>query len=190
VFQGQADGQLMAYRADNGELLWSFDVGSGISAPPITYAVDGKQYVSLLVGWGGAVVGLGGSLASQHGWPYGVHQRRLITFSLDGLADLPSSPPPMAVEALAAPEFAVDQALASQGEELFRGVCTFCHGPVVVSGGKAPDLRASAVVLSDGAFDAVVSGGERRMMGMPRFPNYSETELRALQHYIRREAEE
>ena len=41
-----------------------------------------------------------------------------------------------------------------------------------------------------GAFDAVVSGGERRMLGMPRFPNYTQTELRALQHYIRREAEE
>ena len=53
VFHGRDTGDLFAYRADTGEPLWSYDLGLGISAPPITYAVDGKQYVALLVGWGG-----------------------------------------------------------------------------------------------------------------------------------------
>jgi quinohemoprotein ethanol dehydrogenase len=55
VFQGQADGRLLAHRADDGEMVWSADLGLGISAPPITYSVDGTQYVALLVGWGGSI---------------------------------------------------------------------------------------------------------------------------------------
>ncbi|MGB1885365.1 MAG: PQQ-dependent dehydrogenase, methanol/ethanol family, partial [Gammaproteobacteria bacterium] len=92
VFQGRADGEFVAYHAVSGERLWSLDLGSGISAPPVTYAVDGKQYVSLLVGWGGAGL-ISGSLAAQHGWKYKVHPRRLYTFAIDGDTPVPPSPP-------------------------------------------------------------------------------------------------
>ena len=47
VFQGRADGILAAYRATDGKQLWSFDAGTGIMAPPVTYQVDGVQYVSV-----------------------------------------------------------------------------------------------------------------------------------------------
>lgn len=60
VFEGRIDGTFAACDARNGKALWSVNVGSGISAPPITYSVGGKQYVSLLVGWGGAAISLGG----------------------------------------------------------------------------------------------------------------------------------
>ena len=53
VFQGRADGVLAAYRATDGKQLWTFDAGTGIMAPPVTYLVDGVQYVSVLAGWGG-----------------------------------------------------------------------------------------------------------------------------------------
>jgi PQQ-dependent dehydrogenase (methanol/ethanol family) len=53
VLQGRADGILAAYRATDGKPLWSFDAGTGIMAPPVTYQVDGVQYVSVLAGWGG-----------------------------------------------------------------------------------------------------------------------------------------
>jgi quinohemoprotein ethanol dehydrogenase len=190
VFQGQADGRLIARNAATGESVWEFNAGSGISAPPITFSVNGKQYISLLVGWGGALVPLGGSLAAQHGWAYGVHPRRLITFSLSGSATLPDSPPPVVPEPLTAPEFLVDEALASQGEALYRDQCALCHGPVVVSGGYAPDLRASGVVLSHDLFADVVVGGGRIERGMPRFSGLSGDQLSALQHYIRRRAQE
>ena len=48
LFQGRADGHLIAYDAETGEELWDYDLGLGISAPPITYAIDGKQYLALL----------------------------------------------------------------------------------------------------------------------------------------------
>lgn len=87
------------------------------------------------------------------------------------------------------PEFQVDQALVQRGSEIFPGTCTFCHGPVAVSGGKAPDLRASPIVLSQEAFADVVTGGSRQAMGMPPFSELSEDDLLALRHYIRHQAE-
>jgi hypothetical protein len=54
VFQGRADGRFIAYDARTGDELWSFDTGLGISAPPITYGINGTLYIALLVGFGGA----------------------------------------------------------------------------------------------------------------------------------------
>ena len=45
--------ELVAYHAVSGDKLWSVNLGLGISSPPITYTVDGRQYVTQLVGWGG-----------------------------------------------------------------------------------------------------------------------------------------
>ncbi len=60
-----------------------------------------------------------------------------------------------------------------------------CHGPAAVSGGKAPDLRASAVVLSPEDFVQVVQGGQREMLGMPQFSELTADDLEGLRHYIR-----
>jgi alcohol dehydrogenase (cytochrome c) len=50
VFLGHVDGTFSAYDAKTLKELWSFNAGTGINAPPITYAVNGKQYVAVLVG--------------------------------------------------------------------------------------------------------------------------------------------
>src|SRR5258705_13911906 len=87
VFQGRANGSFFAYDAKTGKQLWSVFLGSGISAPPITYQVDGKQYVSLLVGFGGAGVGFArGSPNAKYGWAFGGPKRRVFTFALGGAA--------------------------------------------------------------------------------------------------------
>ena len=142
VFQGRADGQFAAYNATTGEKVWSVELGLGISAPPVTYAIDGKQYVSLLVGWGGAGL-IAGSLAAQHGWKYRVHPRRLYTFALDSKGEIPSSPPPTFAQPVDPKEFKVDNAKADYGNKLYAESCFLCHGGGVVSGGNAPDLRES-----------------------------------------------
>ena len=59
VIQGRADGHLLAYQAATGEPLWDFDLGLGITAPPITYSVNAKQYLAILVGWGGSMAAPG-----------------------------------------------------------------------------------------------------------------------------------
>jgi alcohol dehydrogenase (cytochrome c) len=50
VFLGHPDGTFSAYDARTLQEVWSFNVGTGINAPAITYAVNGKQYVAVLVG--------------------------------------------------------------------------------------------------------------------------------------------
>src|SRR5258707_9609871 len=53
VFQGTGDGWFFAYDAATGERLWRFQARLGIVSPPITYEGRGRQYFSLLVGYGG-----------------------------------------------------------------------------------------------------------------------------------------
>ncbi len=50
VFIGQLDGTLYAYDARTLQEVWSFNAGTGINAPPITYSVNGKQYIAVLMG--------------------------------------------------------------------------------------------------------------------------------------------
>ncbi len=54
VFAGSPDGEMMALDAKSLKKLWSFNTGAGITAPPMAFAVDGKQYIAVLVGIGGA----------------------------------------------------------------------------------------------------------------------------------------
>ncbi|MEM7542528.1 MAG: PQQ-dependent dehydrogenase, methanol/ethanol family [Pseudomonadota bacterium] len=187
VFQGQADGQFVAYNATNGEKLWSIDLGLGISAPPVTYTVGGKQYVSLLVGWGGAGL-IAGTLAAQHGWKYRSHPRRLYTFSLDGDKSVPKMPPPVWAQPVDPSDFKIDESLASYGQQLYSQSCFLCHGGGAVSGGNAPDLRESPIVLSKEAFKAVMVDGAKLANGMPRFKDWDEKQLEAITHYVRKMA--
>ncbi len=188
VFEGRTDGKLLAYRATDGIPLWSTDVGVGVSAPPITFEVDGKQYLALLTGWGGAGVSMAGAITAQHGWAYGMHPRRLIVYSLDGAQKLPKAPPPTFAEALVQDDFKVDEMQAETGSHLFLKNCVTCHGGGAVSGGYAPDLRASQAVVYDEAFKEIVVTGSRVQQGMPRFHELTDADLKAMQHYIRRQA--
>ena len=54
IFTGRPEGTVVALDSDNLKELWSFETNTGINAPPITFAVDGKQYVAILAGLGGA----------------------------------------------------------------------------------------------------------------------------------------
>ncbi|MGB5622288.1 MAG: PQQ-dependent dehydrogenase, methanol/ethanol family [Gammaproteobacteria bacterium] len=194
VFQGRADGQLLAYDAGSGEILWTFDAGLGISAPPITYQLDGKQYISLLVGFGGGYSALGGQGAASLGWSYRRQTRRLITFSLEGDANLPAQPPPLVPQPIAAPDFVADEVLATEGSLLFErkeieGLCWYCHGMGAIAGGAAPDLRASPAVLDTEAFDSIVRGGLLTANGMPAFSDLTDREVDSLRHYVRQQAE-
>ena len=50
VFAGDLEGRFMALSAENGKVLWDFQTGSGVLAPPITYQLDGVQYVAIASG--------------------------------------------------------------------------------------------------------------------------------------------
>ncbi len=65
VFTGNPEGFLMAFDAKTGKKLYEFNTGSGVIGSPITWEMDGEQYVSVLSGWGGAVPLWGGEVAKR-----------------------------------------------------------------------------------------------------------------------------
>jgi len=180
VFQGRADGILAAYRATDGKQLWSFDAGTGIMAPPVTYRIDGIQYVSVLAGWGGP-----DGLGNDPGWGkvkpgFG----RILTFTLGGTAAFNppayghKGPPPMPTITLdASPE------LVHRGELLFGDNCAGCHGGKAIAG-PLPDLRYASAATLEG-IEAIVLGGKRAAAGMPSFAKILKpAEVKAIQAYI------
>ncbi|MGH3172065.1 MAG: PQQ-binding-like beta-propeller repeat protein, partial [Trebonia sp.] len=68
VFAGEPTGEFNAWDARNGEHLWQFQTGSGHHSSPISYSVNGRQYVAAPVGWGGWVEGFApGMMGGPHG---------------------------------------------------------------------------------------------------------------------------
>ncbi|MGH1458325.1 MAG: PQQ-dependent methanol/ethanol family dehydrogenase [Paracoccaceae bacterium] len=65
VFTGTPQGDFIAFDDETGEQLWSFNTGSGIVGQPVTWEMDGEQYVSVISGWGGAVPLWGGEVAKK-----------------------------------------------------------------------------------------------------------------------------
>ncbi|MDQ7729665.1 methanol/ethanol family PQQ-dependent dehydrogenase [Halomonas sp. SpR8] len=63
VFTGTGDGYFKAFHAETGEELWKFQVGTGIISPPVTWEMDGEQYIGVTAGYGGAVPLWGGDMA-------------------------------------------------------------------------------------------------------------------------------
>jgi quinohemoprotein ethanol dehydrogenase len=188
VFQGQTEGHFNAYSADKGQQLWSFYAHMGIEAPPMTYSVAGKQYISVLAGYGGGA-GEGASLG-YGGWPWGM-PRRLLTFTLGGTARLPSAPQPVThVQPLDDPKLKLDPAQVVAGNVVYGEMCTGCHGEAVVGNGNAPDLRASPVALNRGAFSRVLVEGLLLAKGMPQFDDLSDAQINAVYDFIRSRARE
>jgi len=189
VFQGTAGGYLNAYDATNGTKLWRFYAGLGINAAPMSYAIGGRQYVAVLVGYGGSA-SMGGTLMNV-GWKYGAQPRRLLAFALDGHLVLPPSPAPnFTVNAVDDPKLTIDETAAKQGYDLFLA-CSLCHGrDLVAAGAPAPDLRESRIALDREALWTVLHDGTLVEHGMPRFETLSREQVMDIYAYIRRGARE
>ncbi|MBK6654090.1 MAG: PQQ-dependent methanol/ethanol family dehydrogenase [Zoogloea sp.] len=65
TFYGTPEGYLKALDAKTGKEVWSFQTGSGVVAPPVTWMEGGEQYVAVVSGWGGAVPLWGGDVARR-----------------------------------------------------------------------------------------------------------------------------
>ena len=188
VFQGAADGYLSVYNATTGQRLWRYEAGMGIIAAPMSYSVGGKQYVSVLVGYGGSAA-IWGDLMNV-GWKY-TGPRRLLTFALDGKAVLPPSPPRnLNVAAVDDPSLKLNPADVAAGHEIFLG-CAVCHGRnLVATGGPGPDLRESRIALDPDSLWNVVHEGALMQNGMPRYPSLTRPQMMQIFAYIRAGARE
>jgi quinohemoprotein ethanol dehydrogenase len=183
VFQGTADGYLSAYEARSGRKLWRFDAQLGIIAAPISYSAQGRQYVAVLVGYGGAASI--GSDTMNVGWKWRA-PRRLLAFTLDGSAQLPpSTGRDTRVNPLDDPTIVIRDADVSAGKALYMN-CVLCHGRELSSAGApAPDLRESAIAIDREAFWKVVHDGTLMAQGMPQFEDLTREQVDELYAYIR-----
>jgi quinohemoprotein ethanol dehydrogenase len=180
VFQGRSDGVVCAYRATDGKKLWEFYAGTGIMAPPVTYLLDGVQYITLMVGWGGSA----GENNIPGSGPVKPGYGRVLTFSLGGNArlDIPPyghrGPPTPSIHMHATP------ATIHEGNILYMRHCFYCHGVGVVSSSSIPDLRY-ATAATHHQFESIVLGGAREQGGMPSFKDaLKRDQARAIQAYI------
>ncbi len=165
VFQGTGSGQFTALDAKDGKELWSAPTQTGIIAAPITYSIDGSQYVAIMAGTGGSWALIGGDTNMK-----GYAQRnvsRLLVYKLDGAAQLPplpeAKPLPMNPPAVLAAE------LAARGGGLYDAYCANCHGPGAIQVGILPDLRRTPYLQTEESFDSVVLGGARQAHGMANY---------------------
>jgi quinohemoprotein ethanol dehydrogenase len=181
VFEGTAQGNLEAYRADNGQKLWSADAQSGVVAAPITYNVNGEQYIAVLAGWGGVFTLAPGEVALSAGRTQNIH--RLLAFKLGSKASLPPLPP-FTPPQLKPPKPTANAATVHKGEALFQLYCSTCHGDVAVSGGVLPDLRYSATLDNDQWFEIVLKG-QLKQAGMVSFDKeLSHDDAAAIRAYV------
>ncbi len=183
VFQGTAAGGFIAYRADTGESLWSTEVQTGVGAPPVTYEIDGVQYISLVVGWGGAFPLVAGEAAHKSGKQRNVS--RLLTFTLNGSSSLPQSRSQLSELVNVTNSDSISDSTVDKGEQVYQRYCSACHGDVAVSGGVIADLRHSAMITSADAFKTVVLDGVFEEKGMISFAEeLNESDVEAVRAYI------
>ncbi|WP_445489932.1 PQQ-dependent dehydrogenase, methanol/ethanol family [Rhodopseudomonas sp. RCAM05734] len=160
VFQGTADGRFIAYNAANGDKLWESPTGTGVVAAASTYLIDGKQYVSIAVGWGGV---------------FGISQRAtelqspgtVYTFAVDGKAPLPAFVKYQTEGLLKGVKY--DPADVAEGTAIYVAACATCHGvPGVDKGGNVPNL-GYLPTETIANLKGIVFKGPFRDRGMPDF---------------------
>ena len=176
VFQGTADGRFIAYNATTGEKLWESPTGTGVVAAASTYMIDGKQYVSIAVGWGG-VFGIA-VRATEYRSPGTVY-----TFAIDGKAPLPEFVKYQTEGLIAGVKY--DPKDVPEGTAIYVAACVQCHlVPGVHNGGNVRNLayigKASIENLKDFVFK-----GPHRDQGMPDFTGkLTEADVVKIQAFI------
>jgi len=188
VFQGTKFGEFRAYDAANGDQLWSTNAQTGVVAAPMTYEVNGRQYVAVLAGWGGVEALAPGEIgAIGAGLP---NRSRLLVYSLDGRTSLPAPTLPE-VKHLSPPPSIASAETVAQGAELYGRYCGVCHGDAAHSAGLIPDLRYSNIVMDTEQFHNVVLNGALVDKGMVSFSQVLDTDSAdAIRAYVIKRANE
>ena len=178
VFEGTAARTFAAFKADTGEKLWEMPVQTVPMAGPITYMLDGEQYVAVNAGWGGgmAMAELRGGRGMQRS------DARVLVFKLGAKGELPPLPdrPPIPLP----PPSTASKEVIEKGGNLYARTCANCHGPQAVSGGVIRDLR-HMTAQTHAMFNDIVLKGTMSGLGMASFANVlSESDAEAIHAYV------
>ncbi|WP_449538977.1 PQQ-dependent dehydrogenase, methanol/ethanol family [Ferdinandcohnia sp. Marseille-Q9671] len=179
LFTGHNDGRIIAYDATSGDELWEFMMDAGANAPPITYEIDGKQYISIFAA--------GNSLAGT------THGDKIYTFSLEGqfgsLEDIPEdqinvSPTandPSATDKKQDAEEG-DKSTAHEGADIYKNNCLACHGDNGEGGHNGPNLQKSEMLQDR---EQLIKQIKQGSAGMPPFEGVlDDAQIDALVEYL------
>jgi mono/diheme cytochrome c family protein len=166
VFQGTGSGEFTAIDAKTGQQLWSTPTQTGVLAAPVSYEVDGKQYVAILVGSGGSWGMIGGAANIKGNDLPNIS--RLLVFALGGSAQLPVAPAKPA-RTLSPPPATAPANVVTAGAISYAVHCGNCHGAGGTSLGILPDLRYSNALQSADAWKGIVLEGGLQENGMASF---------------------
>jgi len=193
VFQGNSDGFVVAYDAQTGAEVWKVNTYTSIIAPPITYQIDGEQYVAIQVGSGGA--GITDGTTAPASAKYG-NFGRMLAFKLNGGGTI-EEPEIWAREIPEPPVLNASAEQINRGMEQFHEICAFCHGLAVISTAAIPDLRKMSepthrmfkeIVLEGTLADRGMSGFADRLSEQDVEDIYAFINARQWQDYQAQEA--
>jgi alcohol dehydrogenase (cytochrome c)/quinohemoprotein ethanol dehydrogenase len=160
VFQGGGSAmEFRAYDAKTGEKLWKFDTHTGVIAAPISYELDGKQYIAVSVG----------STSMGGGDYYAPNYSRMLVFTPGATTQLPAVTP-YTPRPLDPPPATASADVVKTGEQRYAKYCAACHGDNgQTRGANFPDLTRTPLLHSQEGFDAVVLKGALSERGMASF---------------------
>ena len=191
VFQGSLDGKFRAFDAATGAAKWETDTGYPALSGPVSYEIDGEQYIAVTAGWGTALP-LAGGVGSRDGAPRlaSPAMGKLVVFKIGGKGVLETdesfAPDPTPV----ADDFG-SLAQIEHGKELFFNNCMVCHGDSAQSGGIVTDLRWAPAPATKETFAEVVIGGKYATAGMASFANVlTPDDVESIRAYIINRANE
>jgi PQQ-dependent dehydrogenase (methanol/ethanol family) len=173
VFQGEGTGEFAAYQAESGTKLWSIRTGSAIDAVPVSYSVNGEQYILVPVGWGSACrLFFRASMMVTEETRRG--PSRLLAFKLAAQSSFPY--PKLVIPPVPQPpkQFLSRERIQHGAELADSHMCTGCHAPEFdgsgawTLNGAVPDLRYMPEEAHRDWY-GIVLGGSHRAQGMMGF---------------------
>jgi quinohemoprotein ethanol dehydrogenase len=178
VMRGDASGFLNIYAADKGTLLRRIDVGTSIMAAPMTYRVNGVQYIAFMAGYGGGVL-FNPFPKDSAAYKYG-NAGRIIALKLDGAE--PTKPAPVSEDiGEPPPPREGTPATIANGEVLYNRYCARCHA---FGRGLVPDLRRLPSAIHSIFYDVVLRGADSGN-GMGRFDDVlTQQDAEAIHSYL------
>ena len=177
LMQGDAEGHFSIRSADSGELLRQFDLKAGIISSPVTYEVDGEQYITIIAEWGGSH-GQSFRISDAH------YNGTVYTFKLGG-----NTPPPAPKTKFAGRRELSKLTTDASPLDLGWGLthyfwnCVGCHGVPGADGGALPNLARSSEATFD-SYDAIILEGAYAALGMPVHKHLSVDDVKQLKAYV------
>ncbi len=160
-----------------------------MTAPAITYTVDGEQYVAIAAAFGGSG-GLGATGDTQTPvMKYGNNQGRIFAFKIGGYKNVKPIMGDTWSGAAAPPAEKVDTALAAKGFGIYHQNCAVCHGVLLASSREVPDLRMVPPEIWN-EYDPIVMGGALQDAGMASFGDIlTKDDVAAIRAYVLQSAQ-